>query len=295
MSPGPVGCAWDGSTRPRTGLKPSDRLPWSVEVFTMTKAVTALGAPRLSKDADESTSMERQKTGMEGWAAYRSSATTDNYRMIYPEILDTDISGAMSPFDRPGLGPYLRKPLLDTWQVLVVYRLDRLTRSIRDFENLWKFLEANKKTLVSVAEQIDFGTPHGRLMARQLVLFAEYEREMIKARTKNAYDTTKQKGRYPGGWFPFGFWPAQLPSGGWVLDHHDYYADILRDVVDRLLAGESLSALCRWLNAEGIPTSRNIVRQYGNERRIQEGRTPNPIPEAKWDTTSLTAIRKTPP
>ena len=90
----------------------------------------------------------------------------------------------MSPFDRAGFGPYLRKPLLSTWTVLVVFRLDRLTRSIADLEAIWKFLEANGKTLVSVAEQIDFGTTAGRLTARQLVIFAEYEREMTRARIK---------------------------------------------------------------------------------------------------------------
>jgi site-specific DNA recombinase len=63
------------------------------------------------------------------------------------------------------------------------FRLDRLTRSIADFEDIWNFLEGNGKTLASVAEQIDFGTTAGRLMARQLVIFAEYEREMMHART----------------------------------------------------------------------------------------------------------------
>ena len=209
------------------------------------------------------------------------------------------MSGAVSPFDRAGLGPYLREPLLSTWQVLVVFRLDRLTRSIADFETVWKFLEANGKTLVSVAEQIDFGTTAGRLMARQLVIFAEYEREMIKARVKNAYDAARGRGKYPGMMFPFGYIPVKLPEKGWGLDHHPVYADIVVEIVERVLGGESLgseslSSICRWLDEAGIPTSRNVVRQYGNAIREQQGKKPKPLKDAKWNTTSLTAILKSP-
>jgi site-specific DNA recombinase len=158
------------------------------------KIVNVLGATRLSRDADESTSIERQSGGINGWADLRKTTTGDDYRVIHISE-DSDVSGAVSPFERAGLGPYLTEPLLSTWQVLVVFRLDRLTRSIADFETVWKFLESNGKSLVSVAEQIDFGTTTGRLMARQLVIFAEYEREIIKARIKNAYDTARANGK----------------------------------------------------------------------------------------------------
>ena len=162
------------------------------------------------------------------------------------------MSGAVNPFDRAGLGPYLREPLLSTWQVLVVFRLDRLTRSIADFEAIWRFLEANGKTLVGVAEQIDFGTTAGRLMARQLVVFAEYEREMIRARIKNAYDAARANGKYPGLQFPFGYMPVKLPGKGWGLKPHPIYGPIVEQAADRLIAGESLSSICRWLDTEGI-------------------------------------------
>jgi len=220
------------------------------------KIIQVLGAAPLSKDADESTSIERQSGGINGWADLRSNTTGDDYRVVHVSE-DSDVSGAVSPFDPAGLGPYLREPLLSTWQVLVVFRLDRLTRSIADFEAIWKFLEANGKTLVSVAEQIDFGTTAGRLMARQLVIFAEYEREMIKARVKNAYDAARAAGKYPGMMFPFGYIPSKLPGKGWGLEPHPVYAPIVSQIAERVIGGESLSAISRWLDAEGIPTPRN--------------------------------------
>ena len=196
------------------------------------------------------------------------------------------MSGAVSPFDRAGLGPYLREPLLSTWTVLAVFRLDRLTRSIADFEAIWKFLEGNGKTLVSVAEQIDFGSTAGRLMARQLVIFAEYEREMIRARIKNAYDAARANGKYPGLQFPFGYVPVKLPGKGWGLEPHPIYGAIVDQAADRLLAGESLSAICRWLDAEGISTPRNAVREHKGKKAMQEN--------ARWNQTSLAAMLRSP-
>jgi site-specific DNA recombinase len=181
------------------------------------KTVSVLGAARLSKDADESTSIERQSSGISGSAKLRSTTTGDDYQVVQISE-DSDVSGAVSPFDRAGLGPYLREPLFSTWTVLVVFRLDRLTRSIADFEAIWKFLETNGKTLVSVTEQIDFGTTAGRLMARQLVIFAEYKQEVIRAHVKNAYDAAQKAGKYPGLQFPFGYIPVKLPGKGWVLN-----------------------------------------------------------------------------
>src|SRR5260370_23375007 len=81
------------------------------------KTVSVLGAARLSKAADESTSIERQNSGINGWAKLRSTTTGDNYEVVHISE-DSDVSRAVNPFDRAGLGPYLREPLLSTWTVL---------------------------------------------------------------------------------------------------------------------------------------------------------------------------------
>jgi site-specific DNA recombinase len=245
------------------------------------KIIPTLGAARLSQETDESTSIVRQTAGIQGWATFRSQTTGDDYRVI--EVTqDSDVSGAVNPFDRPALGPCLRRPLLDTWQMLVVYRLDRLTRSIADFEQLWKFLEANGKTLVSVSENIDFGTPSGRLMARQLVLFAEYEREMIRARIKSAYDALRANGQYPGMQFPFGYMPVKLEPKGWGLELHPIYAPIVVEICERIIGGESLGSICRWLQEQHVPTPRNVVREFKGKKPLEAG--------AHWHSTSLSKI-----
>jgi site-specific DNA recombinase len=255
--------------------------------------IPILGAARLSDVTDESTALERQEASINSWATFKTQSTGNAHEVIHI-TQDPDVSGAVSPFKRDGLGPWLESPKLNRWQVLVVHRLDRLTRSIQDFEQIYTYLEAYGKTLVSVQENIDFSTPHGRLIGRQLVLFAEYEREMIKARVRDAYVTMRQRGQYPGMQFPFGYMPQKLDPKGWELIPHPVYGATAAEIVDKLLAGESLGSICRWLEDQAIPTPRNVVREYGNEIRLREGRPVKPIPASHWQPTSLAKILRSP-
>jgi DNA invertase Pin-like site-specific DNA recombinase len=65
----------------------------------------------------------------------------------------------VSPFDRDDLGPWLRPRRLHQWDILVVAKLDRVSRSLVDFANLLTWCQEHGKVLVSVAEGLDFGTP----------------------------------------------------------------------------------------------------------------------------------------
>ncbi len=131
-------------------------------------------------------------------------------------------------------------------------------------------------------------------MARQLVLFAEYEREMIRARVKAAWDALQAQGKYAGMQFPFGYIPIKLDGKGWGLEKHPRYGQIVEEIADRLIAGETLTAICRWLEEQGIPTPRNAVREYGNIARVREGKKPLPLKNSHWDTTSLAKLVKSP-
>lgn len=117
-------------------------------MYENSAVISVLGAARESVVGDESTSMPRQIQSIERWAAERTDYTGKRHHIV-KITEDPDTSGAMSPFNRPGLGPYLRRPLLDTWKVLVVPSLDRLTRSLDDFLDIWTLLETEGKGLVS--------------------------------------------------------------------------------------------------------------------------------------------------
>ena len=137
-----------------------------------------LGARRLSHDTDASTSNERQGEAITGWAKLKDHtvvALTD----------DTDVSGAVSPFDRDDLGPWLRPPRLHQWDVLVVAKLDRVSRSLVDFANLLTWCQEHGKVLVTVAKGLDFGTPAGQFIGK-IVIFAEWERQTMRERRADA-------------------------------------------------------------------------------------------------------------
>jgi DNA invertase Pin-like site-specific DNA recombinase len=132
-------------------------------------------------------------------------------------------SGAKS--DRAELGKVLKR--LDTGDVLIVTRLDRLARSTRDLLNTLDSIAKAGAGFRSIADTwADTTTPHGRLMLTVLGGLAEFERELIKARTGEGRKRAKEAGIHMGR--PFKLTPHQR-----------------REAIDRREAGETLSAVAR--------------------------------------------------
>src|SRR5713101_4195539 len=103
-----------------------------------------LDVVRLSRDTDESTSPERQHESNR----YMARARGDR---IVASIEDLDVSGSVSPFERPKLGPWLTDPAkIEQWDGIVVAKIDRLTRSLYDFADLVRWCNTHSKTLISV-------------------------------------------------------------------------------------------------------------------------------------------------
>jgi len=102
----------------------------------------------------------------------------------------------VNPFRREDLGPWFDRP--DEWDGIIVHKPDRLTRSLLDFASLIIWCEDHGKTIISVSESIDLGTSAGRLMAKIIVLFAEFERERIGERVREMHQTVKHNGQFVG-------------------------------------------------------------------------------------------------
>jgi len=141
--------------------------------------VRLLPCIRLSVLDDESTSPERQFDKIETFARLGDHELVPITEADY----DLDISGAVSPFDRPGLGPWLKDDRLDEWDAICVAKLDRLTRSLFDFVTLISWLEAQGKTLFCIDPMLDLTTSAGRAFASITATFAQFERETIAAFT----------------------------------------------------------------------------------------------------------------
>lgn len=180
---------------------------------------------------------------------------------------DLEVSGKVSPFSRPGLGPWLNGHSSE-WDAIVVWRLDRLTRHLGYFLAMMTWCEQNGKTIISVDESLDLSTPMGRMFAQLLVMFGQYEREVDSQRVKQHYAHQQSRGKYAGNQCPFGL----RPSASCGFEHDSDYAPVVREMADRLIDGQSLNQIARWLNDSEVPTSRNVVRM----------RSGKPAKESRW-------------
>lgn len=203
-----------------------------------------LGAVRLSKDTDESTSTERQSEQISLTCQVRGDTPVHITE-------DVDVSGKVSPFERAGLGPWLTEPdKIAQWDAIMVAKLDRLTRSMFDFLGLLNWCRDNGKTIISVSESLDFSTPNGRMYAQLLAMFAEFERERIGERRKEAAGKLRSEARWGGGRVPYGY--QVFKNGHMILVPKPDEQAVIERATAETIAGKSATAICRDFNKEGI-------------------------------------------
>lgn len=199
---------------------------------------------RLSRDTEASTSIDRQVADCRRLIEARGWTEAGVWT-------DVDVSGwKVAPSDRPGL-----RDLRSTWgeiDALVFWKLDRLGRNLLDFSALLADAKDANVALVSVTEGFDVTTPMGKAMASIVAIFAEMEAEAISARRASSAKHLATEGRWATGRAPYGWRIAPRDAGaGYRLTLDPDTAPVLREVVAKVTAGESYSAVARWLNAHG--------------------------------------------
>jgi DNA invertase Pin-like site-specific DNA recombinase len=154
--------------------------------------------------------------------------------------------------DRPALAA-LRADAERGNAVIVVYKLDRLTRSLFDFLTLNAELEACGAGVVSITEQFDTTTPMGRAMLHILLVFAQMERETTGQRIRGKHDALAAAGRYIGGRRPYGY-RAERGKGLVVIEEQ---ARVIRDIFQWFgRDGETTVQIALRLNRSGVPAPR---------------------------------------
>ena len=217
------------------------------------QARRVLGAVRLSHMTDETLSPTIQRERLTG--AVRPGDT------LVHITSDTDVSGAVSAFDRADLGPWLTDPdRIVLWDVLMVVKLDRLTRSLLDFQRILQWCDANGKAIISLSEGFDLSTPVGKMIANILVMFAEFERERMGERRSERAQADKARGWFGGGRTRYGFRAVK------VGDHHEVEIDPAEKAVAErmacmILAGKSATHIAQTLTDEGVPTKLGAVKK----------------------------------
>lgn len=140
-------------------------------------------------------------------------------------------------------------------QKVVVYRLDRFSRSVADFGRLWEFLEQHNVEFQSVTEQFDTSSPMGRAMLNIVLVFAQLERETTAERVKDNYIHRFSLGAWPGGPAPYGFDLTKIDaSGRWASSlKANRHSETVRKIFEEYeKPGASLRGIARDLTARGV-------------------------------------------
>lgn len=198
---------------------------------------------RVSTDdqADGGISLDAQLVASRAYTVARGWAIGD-------EIADRGISA--TTLNREGVQQVIARLKSGEVAGVIVWRLDRLTRSIRDLLTILDLVENQGVGIVSVTEALDTTTPMGRFVVHLLVLIAQWERETIGARTKAAVHHAKKQGFYTGG---------PVPAGTKVIDDGPRRrltrgpgADVICQAWEWILAGESLGDVVKRFTSMGV-------------------------------------------
>jgi DNA invertase Pin-like site-specific DNA recombinase len=139
----------------------------------------------------------------EACAAYIKSQAQEGWRLVKERYDDGACSGAS--LDRPALQELLTAVRAGTVDVIAVYKVDRLTRSLADFAKLVELFDAHSVSFVSVTQAFNTTSSMGRLTLNMLLSFAQFERELIGERVRDKIAASKRKGLWVGGPVPLGY------------------------------------------------------------------------------------------
>jgi site-specific DNA recombinase len=170
---------------------------------TKTVATIAEHGVRVAIYVRRSTDEEHQPFSTEAQDARLKSYVKSQPGWSLVARFEDDASGAK--LDRPGLRKALAAAAAGRYDVLLVYRVDRFTRSIRDLATLLDELDHAGVGFRSATEPFDTSTPAGRMLVQMLGVFAEFEREMIIDRVINGMERKAAKGKWTVGTEPFGY------------------------------------------------------------------------------------------
>ena len=197
-------------------------------------------------------SLDAQRESAE---AYIHSQRREGWVVLPDRYDDGAYSGAT--MDRPALQRLLADVRASRVDTIVVYKIDRLSRSLLDFAKLVEELEQFRVSMVSVTQQFDTSTSLGRLSLHMVLSFAQYEREVIAERIRDKMSASRKKGKYLGGIPPVGY-DVDRVKKRLVVDAEE--AVLVRHIFRRYLELGSTVALIQELNAAGHRTKEWTTR-----------------------------------
>ena len=204
-------------------------------------------------------SLDAQREACE---AYIKSQAHEGWRLVPDQFDDGGISGAS--LERPALQGLLSEIQAGRVDIVVVYKVDRLTRSLTDFAKLVELFDRHGVSFVSITQSFNTTTSMGRLTLNILLSFAQFEREVIGERVRDKIAASKRKGIWVGGPVPLGY--ASVNKKIVILPDE---AETVRGIFRRYLELGAVRALAADLDRRGIRSKR---RDLANGQTVGGGR-----------------------
>jgi site-specific DNA recombinase len=198
-------------------------------------------------------------------SAYIKSQAHAGWTLIRSRYDDGGYSGGST--DRPDLQRLLDDIRARKIDVIVVYKVDRLTRSLADFAKLVELFDAHGVSFVSVTEQFNTTTSMGRLTLNVLLSFAQFEREVTSERIRDKIAASKRKGIWVGGNLPLGY---EMKDGRIAVVEEE--AELVRSIFRRYLELGSVNELVRDLRERNIRTKKRQLSTGATRGGIPFGR-----------------------
>jgi DNA invertase Pin-like site-specific DNA recombinase len=190
--------------------------------------------------------------------AYVASQRAEGWIPVADDYDDGGFSGGS--MDRPALKRLMQDIDAGLIDIVVVYKIDRLTRSLADFSKMVEVFERRGVSFVSVTQQFNTTTSMGRLMLNVLLSFAQFEREVTGERIRDKIAASKRKGMWMGGMPPLGY---DVDNRRLVPNPQE--AKLVRQIFHRFVELGSSTKLVRELRLEGA-TSKSWTTQDGKIR-----------------------------
>ncbi|MGY3479518.1 recombinase family protein [Bradyrhizobium ottawaense] len=187
-------------------------------------------------------SLEAQREACE---AYVASHKQEGWLLVPDHYDDGGFSGGT--LERPALKRLLADIEAGKVDVVVVYKIDRLSRSLMDFAKLVEAFDRRTVTFVSVTQAFNTTTSMGRLTLNILLSFAQFEREVTGERIRDKFAASRKKGMWMGGWAPFGY---EVKNRKLVINDQD--AETVRWIFRRFVTLGSATLLSRELKQKDV-------------------------------------------
>ena len=211
------------------------------------KAVRCAIYTRVSTDQGLDQDFNSLDAQSEASQAYIKSQAHAGWALLRTKYDDGGFSGGNT--DRPALQRLLEDVRAGKIDIIVVYKVDRLTRSLADFAKLVELFDKQNVSFVSVTQQFNTTTSMGRLTLNVLLSFAQFEREVTSERIRDKIAASKRKGLWVGGMAPIGY-----DTKDRKIAVNEAEAEQVRDIFRSYLKIGSINLLMRDLRRRGVVT-----------------------------------------